>query len=231
MQDKRGGERKGERDDVEAVDVAHGRGNQQADRREQQHLRLDAGVARVELLRVVLEAAQQEGRAEGEEAVAHDRAGQRRLHQVEHSRPQGRDADDELGHVAEGGVQESAHRVPGLRRDALGRPGKQGGQGDDRADREQEERRVGLGPGLLGEQDDRARRRGASSAGCPGDPSGSGSSDASFSRGQFRRNDRATLRISLAAKGVELHAIVGPWTRMSMIPALKATPMREPAWK
>jgi hypothetical protein len=48
---------------------------------------------------------------------------------------------------------------------------------------------------------------------------------------QFRRIDSWTLRISLAANGLEVQARVGPWTRMSMMPALNAIPRREPTWK
>jgi hypothetical protein len=58
-----------------------------------------------EPLRAVPEAAEQEGEPQHQEGVGQDRADECRAHNVEQARAQGEDADEELGQVAEGGLE------------------------------------------------------------------------------------------------------------------------------
>ena len=55
-------------------------------------------------------------RAEDEQQVAEDRTGDRCLHQVDESRAQREDRDDQLRQIAERGVEQAAERRPGVRR-------------------------------------------------------------------------------------------------------------------
>ena len=54
-----------------------------------------------------------EAEAHDQQQVAEDAAGDRRLHQVDQARLQRHDRDDELGRVAERGVEEAADRGTG----------------------------------------------------------------------------------------------------------------------
>ena len=117
------------------VRAADRRRDRERDRREEQQPGLEPRRAAVELLHVVLQAAEQERSAEHEQRVRHDRAGDRRLD--EHVLPcaERRERDHELGQVAERRVQQAADRVAGLGRDRLGREAQQRGERHDREDR------------------------------------------------------------------------------------------------
>ena len=108
--------------------------------------RLPAGARRpVELLHVVLEAAEQERRAQHEQRVGDDRAGDRRLHQHVLARAQRGQRDDQLGQVSERRIEQPADRIAGLRRDGFGRMAEQCRQRHDRQHRQHEQQRVRLG--------------------------------------------------------------------------------------
>ena len=68
----------------------------------------------------VLEAAGEERSAEHEQKVPDDRAGDRRTHHLELAAGDKEHADDELGSVAERGVQEAADTRPGVGGELLG---------------------------------------------------------------------------------------------------------------
>ena len=144
------------------------RGNQQRDRRQEQQACLQPGARAVELLHVVLEAAEQERRAQHEQRVGDDRAGDRRLHQRVLPGAQGGERDDQLGQVAERRVEQPADRVAGLRGHRLGGVAQQGGERHDGQDRQHEEQCVRLGLELVRRRTPRARRPAARAADCGG---------------------------------------------------------------
>ena len=67
-----------------------------------------------------LGAARDQREPEDQQQVAEDAAGDRRLHQLDQPRPQRHDRDDQLGGVAEGGVEEAADRRAGAMGQVLG---------------------------------------------------------------------------------------------------------------
>ena len=69
----------------------------------------------------VLQPAGQEGRAEHQHQVADDRTDQRCLDDVEHARAQGDQGDDQLGGIAERGVEKAADAFADPGRQLLGR--------------------------------------------------------------------------------------------------------------
>src|SRR4028118_2128569 len=80
------------------------RGQGEGDGDDGEHRGVDAGYSRGEGLGAVLEAAEQQARAEHEEHVADDGADDRGLDHGGQARREGEDGDDELGGVAEGRV-------------------------------------------------------------------------------------------------------------------------------
>ena len=128
-------------------------GHDQGHRRQEQHSGLQPRGAGVVFLHAVLETAEQERHAEHEQRVGDDGAGDRGLHQVEHARAQRSDGDDQFREVAERGVQQPAHGVARLRRDAFRRVAEQGGEGHDRQHGEHEECRVRLRGEVFAEED------------------------------------------------------------------------------
>ena len=71
----------------------------------------------VELLNVIPKSTEQEACAQHKQRIRHDRSRDRRLHQCVLSRLQSSDGDDKLGEISERGVQQTAYRIAGLRRD------------------------------------------------------------------------------------------------------------------
>ena len=67
-------------------------------------------------LRVETHPADEEGDTEREQQVREDRADDRRSHRVEEPRAERHQGDDQLGRIAEGGVEEGADGVAGVGR-------------------------------------------------------------------------------------------------------------------
>ena len=107
-----------------------GRDDQPEDGDGQQDGAVD-GVLAVELLRAVLEAARQDGYPQHEQQVADDRAGDGGLDQLEQAALDGEQGDDQLGCVAEGGVDQPADLGAGVRGQPLGAVADQPGQRDN----------------------------------------------------------------------------------------------------
>ncbi len=68
--------------------------------------------------------------AENEQQVAENAAGDRRLHQVDEASLQRHDRDDELGGVAEGGVEQATERRAGAGGDLFGCLAHEPGEGE-----------------------------------------------------------------------------------------------------
>jgi hypothetical protein len=100
-------------------------------------------------------ATRQHRRAEHEQHVADDRAGDGRAHYVVEARAQRGDRDDQLGCVAEGGVQEAADAFPGLRGDLLGGAARPAGERNDREGRGGEDPEMAIRQPMLERQGDR----------------------------------------------------------------------------
>ena len=97
--------------------------------------------------------ADQHARAEHEQQVADDRAGQRRLHDLDQAGLQREERDDQLGDVAERGVEDPADLRAGQRPEPLG------GQPDDPGEPEDRGRRHDEDHGLVGVRRPRAGSR------------------------------------------------------------------------
>ena len=86
------------------------------------------------------EPAGEEGEAQDQQQVAHDRPDQRRLDDREVAGGDKQDPDDELGQVAEGGIDKAAEAGADADGDLLGGASDQGRQGHDRQGRRDEDR-------------------------------------------------------------------------------------------
>ena len=88
----------------------------------------------------------QEGRAEDQQQVADDRAGDRGLDHVEHAGAQRHESDDKLGGIAQRGVEKTAYRLADAGRELLRGKAEQAGQRDDgdAGNHEAEQRCVGV---------------------------------------------------------------------------------------
>jgi len=94
------------------------------------------------------QATQQDRQAEHQEDVADDRAGNRGLHQWIELRPLGKNhqGNNQLGGIAEGGVEQSAQAGPKGLGQVLGGPAHQPGQRHDGdAGTEKNRHRIGVG--------------------------------------------------------------------------------------
>ena len=121
------------------------RRDEQPDRGEDEQRRVRAGDLRAERLGPVAQAAEQDARAEDEQQVADDRAGDRRLDDLDQAGLEREERDDQLGDVAERRVEDAADLRPGERPEALGRQADDPGQPEDRRRRRRRrERRVGV---------------------------------------------------------------------------------------
>ena len=124
--------------------AAEGAGHGETHGRQQHHRAVHARRAGVVGLVAVAQAAEQEGDAEREQEIRQDRADDGGAHHVEVAGAQRHQRDDELGRIAEGRIEQSAHRIAGVSGEVLG------GAHDQRRDRHDRERR--------GEEDQRRRQ-------------------------------------------------------------------------
>ena len=106
----------------------------------------------VVFLHVVLEPAEQERRAQHEQRVGDDRAGDGRLHQHVLPGAQGGERDDQFRQVAQRGVEQAADRIAGLGRHRFGGVAQQRRQRHDGQHRQHEEQRVRVGLECLGDE-------------------------------------------------------------------------------
>ena len=93
------------RSDLGRNRIVCGRGDER-DRRERQHGSLRACARRIEVLLFVTQAAGEQSGAQHQQDVAHDRPCDRGLHDVMQPGAQRCERDDQLGGVAEGGVEQ-----------------------------------------------------------------------------------------------------------------------------
>ena len=147
------------------IGVGDRRRHEQRDRRQEEQPRLEPRADPVVLLHVMLQPAEQERRAQHEQRVGDDRAGERRLDQHVLAGAQRRERDDELGQVAERRVEQAADRVAGLRRDRLGRVAEQRRERHDGQHREHEQQGVRSVARPSGRRRPPARRRSSQSSG------------------------------------------------------------------
>ncbi len=139
--------------------VMEERGDEERDRGQRQLGRSRPAAGRIELLGLELEPAAQHRGAQDEEGVADDRSGQRRLHDLGQPFPQCHDRDDELGHVAERGVEEPPDPFAGSRGEVLGGLAHPAGQRNDADSGEEEEPDVRLGRYQPDHDRDRGQRQ------------------------------------------------------------------------
>ena len=117
-----------------------------------------AGPARVEALRAVLEPADEEGDAEHEHAVREDRADERRLDDVDEPLVQSEERDEELRQVAEGGLDDAGAARAEPRAQLLGRRSDRAGERGERGGSD-EKRQYGSEPGEVADRGDQDERR------------------------------------------------------------------------
>ena len=141
------------------VGFTDGRGHQQGDGRQKQQASLQPGVHPVELLHVMLESAEEEGRAQHEQRVGDNGPGDGGLHQHVLPGAHGGERDDQFGQVPQRGVEQAADRIAGFGGHGFGGMTQEGSQRDDGQDREQEEQRVRCGLELLGGEHDGNKRQ------------------------------------------------------------------------
>ena len=98
--------------------------------------------ARVECLLLVLQPAQEERQPEDQQEVPEDRAGERCLHDLDLVVQDQEDRDDQLGDVAERGVDQPADPRPGVQRELFGGTPDQPGERQDRGRRRQRRSRA-----------------------------------------------------------------------------------------
>ena len=92
----------------------------------------------------MFQAAGQQARAQHQQQVADDRAGDRRLDQIEQSGADGEDRDDQLGGVAEGSVEQAAQARAGVMRQLLGPLADEAGERDEAdSGEDKDDRRAG----------------------------------------------------------------------------------------
>ena len=125
-------------------------GTKQRDRGQKEQARLQAGADPVVFLHVVLESAEQKRRAQHEQRVGDDRAGDGRLHQHVLPGAQRGQRDDQFGQVSQRGVEQAADRIARLGRHGFGGVTQQRGQRHDGQHGQHEKQRVRFGLELLG---------------------------------------------------------------------------------
>ena len=136
--DQHGGDRAGDDLPLDQAVVAaerEQRRHQQAGDRQHERGRVHRGRAGVVLLLLVLQPAEEEGEAQHEQQVPQDRAGQRCLHDLDLAFEEQEDRDDQLGDVAERGVDQSAEARTDVQRQLLGGAADQSRERQDRAGR------------------------------------------------------------------------------------------------
>ena len=134
------------------------RWNQQRNRRQKQQAGLQAGVVAVVFLHMMFEAAEQKRRAQHEQRVGDDRAGDRSFHEHVLTGLQRRQRDDQLGQIAKRGVEQAADRVAGFCRDGFRGVAQQRGQRHDGQDGKDKQQRVRFGLECLGGKQNRHQR-------------------------------------------------------------------------
>ena len=122
------------------------RGHEQADKGDDEQCGVGAGDLPAERLRAVAQPADQHAGPEHEQQVADDRAGERRLDDLDEAGLQREEGDDQLGDVAEGRVEDAADLRPGQRPEALRREADGPGQPEDPDGGDDEQRRCRLAP-------------------------------------------------------------------------------------
>ena len=110
--------------------------------------------------------------AQDQQQVADDRAGQRRLDDLDQAGLEGEERDDQLGDVAERRVEDAADLRPGERAEPLGRQADDPGEPEDRRRRHDEQERL---VGVQAEVED-DRQRGSGRPSRSGDARDSGES-------------------------------------------------------
>ena len=154
-------------DELAAADDGEDRGHDDGDGGQRHHADLGARADGGEGLDGVAQAAGEERRAEHQQQVADDRADQRGLDDVEHAGAQRDEGDDQLGGIAEGGVEQAADALADPGRELLGRQAEQARQRDDGDAGQDEDQQGRVRPGVVhpggyrnGEQQPRQRRLG-----------------------------------------------------------------------
>ena len=130
------------------------RRDEDRDHSQKQHAGLQTGIGPVELLHMVLQSAEQERRAQHEQRIGDDHAGDRCLHQHILPRAQRGQRNDELGQIAEGGVEQAADAVARFGRHGFGGVAEQRSQRNDGQDGQQKQQRVRVVPELLDHKQD-----------------------------------------------------------------------------
>jgi len=90
------------------------RGYQQRYSSQEEQAGLEPGADAVELLHVVFEAAEEERSAQHEQRIGNDGTGDGGLHQHVLPGVQGRQRDDQLGQVAQRGIEQAADSIAGF---------------------------------------------------------------------------------------------------------------------
>ena len=132
----------GERGPRDRVGLRNRRRNQQGDRSQEEQARLHAGADAVVFLDMIFESAEEKGRAQHEQRVGDDRAGEGRLHQHILPGAQGGERNDQFRQIPQRGIEQATDRIPGLGRHGFGGVTEQGGQRHDGQDGQYEEQRV-----------------------------------------------------------------------------------------
>src|SRR3989454_805916 len=113
-------------------------GHYEADDRDDEHRDLNSGRLAGEVLRFVFHAPGEHAQPEDEEKVPHNRAGERRLHDLGQAARQRKDGDDQLRGVPECRVEETAHPGARVLAEFFGREAEKPGERDDRETRDRE---------------------------------------------------------------------------------------------
>jgi hypothetical protein len=101
-------------DDVWLDGCVENRRHTDGDHGQNQHGGVHAGVFAAEALHAMFQPAQQHAQAQNQQDIAQHRADQRGLDQLHLAGADGDDGDDQLGRVAQGGVEQAAEARPDL---------------------------------------------------------------------------------------------------------------------
>src|SRR6266511_5088151 len=128
--------------------------HEQAGDRQDEGCGVHAGGMRAVSLLGMAEPADEQRQPQDQEEVPDDRADEGGLHHVQLALQDQEDRDDELGHVAERGVEQPAGLRPGVRRELLGGPPDESGQREDGQGRREEREQLVVEP-VVGDGRDR----------------------------------------------------------------------------
>ena len=115
-----------------AHDVMKDRWHNQTDSRKREHRRAEHGSRCIEALLRILEAASENARAEHQQHIADDRAGDRSLDHIEQARAQSHERDNQLRRIAERRIEQAAEAFAQLLRQMLSRPSHPSSQWNNR---------------------------------------------------------------------------------------------------